>query len=168
MERSAIFNTPPDISELSELVTTLTTSAEVYCEEFDKPGGHFCLANEQGEPIIILRVNFFEFEEGRAARTFAFCQEKIQRLLAHPEHVASWQSHDPDNDQYGGAIRVKGGFLSFSGLPEHADEALCIGLARTFGALSAEEAASIIDITGNSYPYPYPYTMIKRLARPTV
>ncbi len=76
--------------------------------------------------------------------------EKGQRLACHSTHLSSWQSRDPKEQKWGGAIRAKY-IVSFSGLPEHADEALCIAIARFFGWMEDASAQAVIfELSGNT------------------
>jgi len=94
-----------------------------------------------------------------------FSREKAERIIRNlkngESHVSSWQSRDPDRERYGGAImvhipawQVGGGapsvaILTFSGLPEKADEALMIWVAYQLSWLSKEEAGLIIEESNN-------------------
>ena len=92
-------------------------------------GFFFVAANAQGFPLLAFPVGeipaekFFKYAE--------FALEKARRLGQHSEHMTSWQSRDPDNGQWGGAIRVPGCqvIFSISGLPEDLDAAASLALA---------------------------------------
>ena len=146
-----LFQTPPQVVALSSLIAMVIDMAREYCQEHDKPGGHFCLGNAEGEPVLILRVEFEPFPNDRASRTRRFCQEKVRRLSRRSTHRTSWESRKPEKNKYGGAIRVEGGFFSFSGLPEHADEALCLRLAVCMKVLTEMEAIYLASLSGNPY-----------------
>lgn len=76
----------------------------------------------------------------KAAKYAGLSVEKAERLrtaIATHGHVSSRQSRDPERGRWGGAIRTQdysdecrdGIILSFSGLPELADEAFVVALA---------------------------------------
>ena len=136
---------------LPALVQIVLDGGKKLCHEHGKTGGHFCLANEVGEPVLILLVEHGSHNLARAARTLEFCQEKIARLLMHRNHLASSQSRDPEAKQYGGAIRVLGGYMSFSGLPEEFDEVLCMAVALAVGAVNTQDVIDLQEATGNMH-----------------
>ena len=80
-------------------------------------------------------------------------QEKANRLWSKTNlekgHVSSWQSRHPDTERYGGAIHAGDYILSFSGLPELADQALMLTLAVELDLLTYEEACEIARISGD-------------------
>ena len=88
-----------------------------------RSGGFFCLADARtGLPWVIAQLG--EISNEKVEKYLAFCQEKARRLALHPEHTSSWQSRNPEDNQWGGAIRCGKYIYSFSGLPELGDEAL--------------------------------------------
>lgn len=80
-----------------------------------------------------------------------FSREKADRLRLNIAmgHSSSWQSRNPDENHWGGAIRAGGAILSFSGLPELADEALTLEVARRLGMLSHELCLQIAQTSNN-------------------
>lgn len=97
-------------------------------DENRRPGGIFSvfLDKPSRAPLLVLTVRNPLPEKGK--QSFDFSLEKGRRLIEHPDHLSSWQSRDPDNSKWGGAIRVGEFILSFSGLPELVDEALMLNL----------------------------------------
>ncbi len=92
-----------------------------------RPGGFFCIADgKTGLPLLVKVVG--SPPEDKGEKYFSFAQEKARRLAKHPEHMSSWESRDPESDQWSGAVRYGGLIFSFSGLPELADEALILSL----------------------------------------
>ena len=83
-----------------------------------------------------------------------YAPEKADRLASHSIHISSWQSRDLNEHKYGGAIRV-GEFgeliLSFSGLPEHADEALVLMVASDLLWTTREEVRAIVALSDNPF-----------------
>lgn len=140
-----------------QLETTLLSvdiGLEVLLNKLDdqtRRGGYFCVASyENGmiTPVVIALIG--ELPEEKLQRCFELCQEKARRLATHSEHRSSWQSRDPDQKQYGGAIRVNSDLiLSFSGLPEIADEALMLRVAVRRVYLSRDDADAIAAISSN-------------------
>ena len=79
-------------------------------------------------------------------------QEKASRLFANTAHVSSFQSRNEKLDRWAGAIRCLFPLiLSFSGLPELADEALMIYVAYRAGWINAEMGERIAQISDNPY-----------------
>jgi hypothetical protein len=95
-------------------------------------GGYFGIGTTQGDVLFTMAVGRI-LDSSAAERRLTFCVEKIRRLGNNPGHLSSWQSRDPDNGRYGGAIRTRRHILSFSGFPELHDEAAMVSLA-TFDA----------------------------------
>jgi len=79
-------------------------------------------------------------------------QEKGIRLLTtHQElgHLTSYESRDPDNNKWGGAVYADKYIFSFSGLPELADEAIMLTLAVELDFLSLQNASDIAKRNNN-------------------
>ena len=94
----------------------------------DRSGGYFCLADaETVLPLLIMAVGQVPVE--KAGKYLSFCQEKAKRLAEHPDHLSSWESRNPEKEQWGGAVRVGEFIFSFSGLPEMGDEAVMLAVA---------------------------------------
>lgn len=90
-------------------------------------GGYFTLIDTAiGLPPLIRRqIGEIEDPSLRLGCYNISC-EKAERLIAHPHHVSSWITRSEDLGQYGGAIRAGNCNIAFSGLSEHADEAVCL------------------------------------------
>ena len=114
-----------------------------------KAGGYLCVAEPtQGLPFDVRM--FGEIEDlDSATRRFTFCQEKVRRLVGNPEHRLSWQSRDPDNKKYGGAVHCGEYIFSFSGFSEKMDEAMCLYFAVKCGVLSMGAASLLAQISAN-------------------
>ena len=80
-----------------------------------------------------------------------YCIEKAGRLGFFSDQCTSWQSRNMAEEKYGGAIRSGQYILSFSGFPEHWDEAcMCIfGLYRC--GLSKVDLQRIKEISENPF-----------------
>jgi len=100
---------------------------DVLPEHDKRLGGFFCIANgKTGLPYLVKVVG--NPPEDKREAYFFFAREKARRLAEHPEHMSSWESRNPELDQWGGAVRRGDFIFSFSGLPELADEALILCL----------------------------------------
>lgn len=118
----------------------------------DRQGGYFCLiVKEKGNPTalptLILGIGTVPTEKG--SKYFVFAQEKAHRLSEHPEHQTSWQSRNPEENKWGGAINAGPYYLSFSGLPEPADEAAMLLAAVGLGFMTRDEALTIAEYSNN-------------------
>jgi len=121
--------------------------------------GYCTVANGvNGRPLLIFQVG--ECPEDKAAHRIDLSQEKALRLIqrANAPHLSSWQSRAPVNDRWGGAVRGNGFILSFSGLPEDADEAVSLVVAVSCSWLTWEKADEIADLSTNAF-----YAQLKKL-----
>jgi len=121
----------------------------------DKDSGYLTARSlEDGRVLLVAQIN--ECPAEKFASRFRNSMEKGERLFGHPDHVSSWQSRDVEKEneadkKWGGAIKAKiaGLIVSFSGLPEKADEALCVAIARRFGWLNQDEVKAIFRASNN-------------------
>lgn len=95
-------------------------------------GGYLVVADVgTGLPLGSLFIG--DVADDKAARYIELAQEKALRLATKLSlgHVLSWQSRDPAANLWGGAAYICMGniILSFSGLPELWDEAICLATA---------------------------------------
>ena len=100
----------------------------------DKKGGYLFARDVETGAALTEPMQIGEIDESKRQKYCDYCQEKADRLLVMARehgHVCSRQSRNPDDGQWGGAIlvRANGVILSFSGLPELADEAYMTMLA---------------------------------------
>ncbi len=120
----------------------------------ERTGGYFCMMCRRppnSTPEFIMRVGNIRKEE-KAEKYFRLAQEKAARLRDHlgEGHVSSWQSRNPEKDEWGGAIAARNFIFSFSGFsPDTADEAVMLLAAEAVGELSPQEADQIAAISGN-------------------
>ncbi len=126
-------------------------------------GGYLCAIDaERGGLLMLARVGEVHDHEVPLLmkEVQGFAREKADRLLENilrggmdsSHHLTSWESRDPDHGKYGGAVRTLAPFiLSFSGLPELADEAVVAYAAYREGSMSLEMAIAISNITDNHY-----------------
>jgi hypothetical protein len=113
----------------------------------NRQGGYLCVATSMGIPLLVCRIG--EPDETKADKYLALCQEKARRLGANPDHDLSYQTRDPDNGQWGGAVRGHGYIVSFSGLPERLDEVLSAMVLFLRNRLPQGKAREILK--GNPY-----------------
>lgn len=64
-------------------------------------------------------------------------------------HLSSWQSRNPDRNQWGGAILTKDDIVSFSGMPELTDEVLLLVACVALRAISTRRADRIALASSN-------------------
>ena len=111
--------------------------------------------DDQLDPRIEEMIGALGPNDGDCPQT---AREKAVRLLndyleSDRTHHCSWQTRNPDKQQYGGAIMAHDWVLSFSGCSEMMDEAICLCVARVTGLHSETDAEYIAAITGNElYP----------------
>lgn len=104
-------------------------------------------------PLLVAQIGEPADPE-KIEKYFSFSQEKAQRLITNANvagQLSSWQSRDPQKNKWGGAIRAGDYILSFSGLPELADEALMLAVAVSLKMLIPEQADWIADISDNDF-----------------
>jgi hypothetical protein len=127
----------------------------------DHSGGYFCLMKEESGQILYVQkicdipdVIDPDFDR-KAFKYCYFAIEKAVRLFQSIDVRSSWMNRNPDKDQWGGAIRVhvegSGLILSFSGLPELADEAIVLSAAVRRGLMSYKDAAEIAELSNNEF-----------------
>lgn len=124
-----------------------------------KSRGGFLTVRSMNSGLVLFIVPIGEFPGEKIEKYLNLSQEKAKRLLKnhyHLNHVSSWQSRNPDNREYGGAVcvlRRRGvqHILSFSGLPEFGDEAVSLFVAVREFSLSVPKALEIATISGNGY-----------------
>ncbi len=116
-------------------------------------GGYLCITPwRHGEritrmPILVAEIGIVE--RIHAAEAFRNCQEKVARLADHPEHWTSWESRNPEREQWGGAIRTRKYLLGFSGFPELLDQAYVYRLSMKLELEPLVTAEWIGRITGD-------------------
>jgi len=121
--------------------------AQRFAEEEDK-GGCLCVASSNGHPLLVGYVG--GPAEERAGRFWVNALEKAARLGKNTGDISSFQSRNPDNRQWAGAVRGSHVIISFSGLPELIDEALVLGLLRIKGMIADDRVAKVIAASNNT------------------
>ncbi len=91
-------------------------------------GGWLCVIDTRKDPYgrVVLHQQIGEVPTEKVDRYKLLSLEKAQRLIRYPDHRTSYETRNPACMQYGGAIRVNGCIISFSGLPEVWDEILVL------------------------------------------
>ncbi|MDD2786164.1 MAG: hypothetical protein PHS79_04735 [Patescibacteria group bacterium] len=112
-----------------------------------RKGGWLCILDPDGK--IFFHEPIGEVPAEKDEKYKALAAEKALRLHEHPEHNMSWQSRDPDKNQWGGAARHPDGWIiSFSGFSEFWDEYLVLALFQALemhDEISRTASTSIID-----------------------
>lgn len=138
-----------------KILDLIDQTNEFLDSEAQRWGGYFCLyeicpgekISPDSPPLFLAKIGNPIPE--KVARYCQLCQEKARRLLENPDHLSSWQSRDPGQGKWGGAVRADGLVFSFSGLHEKADEAVVVNLARYAGLLSDVLAQAVAEISDN-------------------
>ena len=146
-------NLVPTIIEQAECI--LSGMAELPDFPKDSNGGYFSVSDRMtGETLLLIPIG--EVTDQNLIRYRGFCLEKVRRLIQNPAHLSSWQSKNKTRERYAGAVLLPGNMvLSFSGLPELADEALCLILAIILDWTSQAYADEIATISTNKIYFEY-------------
>jgi len=115
-------------------------------------GGYFCFLDEAdaGEavppaPSLVARIGGVTGE--KASELFVKALEKLHRLAGRPNDRTSYQSRNPGEHRWGGAVRAISSdhryIFSFSGYPEEVDEAMMFALAVRLETMTLEEANAL-------------------------
>lgn len=116
----------------------------------ENKGGILRLFHEPSNAMV-LTVSLGSIELDKKYKYRSLSLEKCQRLMAHSDHVSSWQSRDPRGGLWGGAIRAQQWVIGFSGLPELLDEAVVTAAAYQLNQLTLAEAGIIADNSSNPH-----------------
>ena len=118
---------------------------DAYPDFFEKRGGFLCIMDKKTGAIVgTFLVGSVPVE--KAARYLALAPEKATRLFVHINdgHLTSYESRNPDADQWGGAIVGERFIYSFSGYPEDGDSFIVTSTAYAVGDLKEEKREEII------------------------
>jgi hypothetical protein len=113
------------VAEASMILTILAKVIDVF--ETDRTGGFLTI--QAGKVVGIVPFGIIPPE--KLEKYHRLSQEKVRRLLAdvnaNSKNETSYATRNEEMDQWGGAILASNGYLvSFSGLPELADETLSL------------------------------------------
>ena len=117
-------------------------------------GGYLYVASRDKPTLPLLAVALGDDSE-RFPEYYVYACEKANRTTLS-EDLSSWKSRDFDKEQYGGAISThsvscgQNMVISFSGMPELVDEALCLGIAVSTRLIPLTMAQEIADISDNN------------------
>jgi len=150
-----LFKIQEEATQLINVMSDLSIRHSLDSMEGRK-GGYLTLLGIDGLPLdtIVLPVGEVSSPEKGSAYMFNSL-EKARRLENHfkrdPSVVSSWQTRNEQEGMYGGAVIAtpRGGIASFSGLPEHYDEALCVCITRYLGLENEIRTKRIADISNN-------------------
>lgn len=152
---------------MSIFYNVLQTVDDGRTDKATKTGGVLTILKE-GTSILQLPVGILSTEKWWKYTNISL--EKAGRLdyYAHDHHhchISSWQSRNPDEEHWGGAVitRDKLWTLSFSGLPELADEAFCLMLVYIFGLMTLHRIRKIAAISGSTL---YLEPLLTKIRRP--
>jgi len=123
----------------------------------EKKGGYLTIINgTNGDVILIYKIGQVPLE--KRDEYFNLSLEKAKRLCKNIFlNSSSWESRNPDNNKWGGAIKCgehygdKKFIISFSGLTEHADEALIINTAIKVKWLYRDQGKRLAKISNNIF-----------------
>lgn len=119
----------------------------------ERTGGYFIAADlSNGRIWAIIMLGEISSDE-KAEGYLLNSEEKVKRLFSRPGDVSSFQSRNPEEGKYAGAIRMNTQIFSFSGLPELWDEALVLEIAIRIGThlLTKEGYTQIIQASNNPF-----------------
>jgi hypothetical protein len=127
-----------------------------------KKGAYFCWADDvqTGAPSFILRIG--EVQPEKSEKYLTLCAEKARRLAGYPDHFSSWQTRNPNQNLWGGAVRGYA-LLSLSGFPELGDEACMLVLMRKIWPELESRADRIAEMSSNPY-YKLLWELVNRKA----
>ncbi len=123
----------------------------------DREGGMFVLMRAVTGEIIVGPKQVGQINNGKEDKYAEFAQEKPVRLLEHPDHCLSWESRDPDNNKWGGAVNDGLFVWSFSGLSEEQDEALVLMASHLCGRIRNGDPKAMAEISNNRIIIDNPY-----------
>lgn len=125
---------------------------EVRGSDNSRKGGYFTLADRKTGNIHFIDL-FGEVSDEKTEKYRSFSLEKAQRVgrCLDAGIKSSWQSRDPENNKWGGAIATYDFILSFSGLPELWDEALMLFVAYWMNWINYDDVITITKISSNPY-----------------
>lgn len=124
----------------------------------DGHGGYLC-SKFIGDERFLLKPEIFG-ETETAEENIASSKEQATRLeeeYIRNSHVSSFQSRDPEKNKFGGSVIGTDPYtrlehiVSFSGLPEKANEALSTYISLGMRCLDLKKAERIAEISDNEF-----------------
>ncbi len=145
-----------DIPYVIGIINTLIKNCHlVLNEDVKRDGGFFTVINVKSkllETPIILKFEIGQIPEEKYLRYLGLSYEKANRLCDNlaEGHYSSFQSRNPELDQWGGAILAGDYILSFSGMSsELIDESIMLLLAIELKLIPNEVTDKIVSISRN-------------------
>ena len=151
--------------DLAILTALALRTAPAVAERFGdgRTGGFLYLCEPDGRMVCHLRLGIPD--PNKWDKYVAFSAEKAQRLGENPNHLLSWQSRNPEENKWGGAILLPDKRrLSFSGFPEKTDEAYCASLAKCMEWMTTHAVHMAMPISGNWVHYAEVHLLVSRHA----
>jgi hypothetical protein len=150
--RSLDVNLPSLLYAAQKTIIALTELPNNVSE--GKEGGFLTIRDKDtGHILITLLIGRVPHE--KAVKYHELSQEKggrlHNRICLGENHISSWQSRNPDNGLWGGAIATEKFVVSFSGMPELGDEAIVLLIAMQMKWLNQQEAEVIASTSQNSF-----------------
>ncbi len=113
----------------------------------EKGGYLVILSMRSGIVEAILLIG--ECSAENASRYHRFALEKAMRLSEHRDHVSSWQSRNPEKEQYQGGVKFGDYVHAFSGLSEKKDEVIALMSIVGASHIKRRDARQIAEISDN-------------------
>ena len=120
-----------------------------YKNDPDRRGGYLTVLDRYGGTYTVIGIG--QIPKLQSERCFRLSLEKCNRLASHPNHLSSWQSRNPNEGKWGGAISTGQYILSFSGLSEPGDEALVLMLSSFLCWYSLDDIKDTARISSNTF-----------------
>lgn len=120
--------TPRQARDIPRILNWFLPLINRYLDEQDRwrKGGWLYIAQPDGSVFFHEQVGEVKSQE-KSDRYRKLSAEKALRLRMHPDHRTSWQSRNPDQDQWDGAVRTHDDWIfGFSGLTEAWDIGLLL------------------------------------------
>ncbi len=120
----------------------------------DRNGAAFCLL-DNASMVIHLHCEMGAIVPEKIEKYFMFSLEKARRLAEHAfdstGKLSSFQTRNPDKNQWGGAIAGIRFIFSMSGLPELGDEAVMLLSAVLLQEMTVAAALHVARFSNNPY-----------------
>jgi hypothetical protein len=137
----------------SEIANLADWAVGRICNPFklERDSGYLTIFDDATGKGILLICMIRICPSEKAGRYLVLSQEKASRLSKSPSDISSYQTRDATADKWGGAVRAGSIVISFSGLPELADEAVSVYVARRMGLMDKSQMQKVANISGNRY-----------------
>lgn len=128
----------------------------------DRTGGYYCLSDKSGVPLLVAGI--CDPLVAKRPKYLRLSQEKAHRLAHSYDmgHTRSYESRDPAQEKYGGALCGEQYIGSFSGFHEDLDEVVAgIGL---YAGMDLSLARLRVLLETNKYVSMYGEGWLRKLA----